>query len=137
MTTESLSRAQLEAYLDETVSAVEAARIESVLREDPALLDRLKEIAEARDSGVHSLGAIWRRHRLACPTREQLGSFLLEVLPREEHALIAFHLDVVGCRFCQANLHDMQAARRESPDHAQSRRQRYFQSSAGYLRRSE
>ena len=41
------------------------------------------------------------------------------------------------CRFCQANLTDLKAQRSEQPDAVQTRRRRYFQSSAGYLRHEE
>jgi hypothetical protein len=71
-----------------------------------------------RDAGVHSLGEIWRRHRLTCPSRQQLGNFLLG-----------------GCRQCRANLDDLNAQQAESGEVVQSRRTKYFQSSAGNLSR--
>ena len=41
----------------------------------------------------------------ACPAREQLESYLRRaILPAEESSYIEFHLSVVGCRWCQANL---------------------------------
>ncbi|NLY00527.1 MAG: hypothetical protein GXY83_30905 [Rhodopirellula sp.] len=124
----------LEGYLDEALAPEEMARIELALRNQPDLVRRLAEINARRDAGVHSLGAIWRRHRLSCPSREQLGSFLLGALPAERIDYIAFHLDVVGCRYCQANLADLKKQQAEAPEAADSRRRKYFQSSAGYLR---
>ena len=44
---------------------------------------RIYPINARRDAGVHSLGEIWRRHRLSCATREQLGSYVLGVLLKE------------------------------------------------------
>ena len=80
MTRKQRTQAELEAYLDEDLPAAQMAEIESVLRADPSLAEMLVKLNERRDAGAHSLGAIWRRNRISCPTREQLGSFLLETL---------------------------------------------------------
>src|SRR5690606_20102214 len=74
------SLSELEAYLDEALPVEQMARVESALRADAQLAGQLTEINGRRDAGLHSLGEIWRRHRLTCPTREQLGSMLLGVL---------------------------------------------------------
>ena len=126
---------QLEAYLDEALPADEMARVEDALRRDPDLLAQLAAINARRDAGVHSLGEIWRRHRLSCPTREQLGGYLLGTLSRPVSQYIGFHLQTVGCRVCQANLTDLENQQAEAAEATQTRRRRYFQSSAGYLSR--
>jgi hypothetical protein len=105
------------------------------LRKDPALLRQMTVIHSRRNAGVHSLGEIWRRGRLSCPSREQLGSFLLAALPEDAADYVAFHLDVVGCRYCQANLADLESQQAEKQEAVQRRRRRYFQSSVGHLRR--
>jgi hypothetical protein len=125
---------ELEAYLDEALPAAEMARIEKAAREDPALTRQLATIHARRSAGVHSLGEIWRRHRLSCPTREQLGSFLLGVLPKPLAEFVTFHVQVSGCRFCQASLDDLRSQQIEADQTAEVRRRKYFQSSAGYLR---
>ena len=125
----------LEAYLDEALPAEEMGRMEKALRDDPALAARLRSVHARRNAGVHSLGEVWRRRRLSCPSREQLGSYLLGALPDEVAGYIAFHVEMVGCRYCQANLSDLQGRQAEAREAVQTRRQRYFQSSAGYLRR--
>lgn len=127
------SDAELEAYLDEGLPAESMARIEDAMRQDPALARRLSGINARRDSGIHSLGEVWRRHRLTCATRAELGSLLLGVLPDEHRAYLEFHLRTAGCRYCQANLEDLQVQQAEASDHAARRRKKYFQSSAGYL----
>jgi hypothetical protein len=126
--------AELEAFLDEALSAEEMAEIERTLRRHPELLRQLASINSRRDAGVHTLGEIWRRHRGSCPTREQLGSYLLRVLEKEAADYIAFHLEKVGCRYCRANLDDMKRHQDEADETVVRRRTRYFQSSAGYLR---
>ncbi len=86
-----------------------------------------------RDSGLHSLGEIWRRHHLSCPTREQLGSYLLGVLADDLGGFVKFHLEVSGCRTCQANLDDLKNRQTDEPAAVDHRRKKYFQSSAGHL----
>ena len=131
--TRDISDSDLAGYLDEALSAEEMARIEEALRRDRALHDRLLVTHSRRDSGVHTLGEIWRRHRLTCPSREQLGSFLLDVLSEGHATYVTFHLETIGCSHCQANLNDL----RQLPTEATTvRRRRYFQSSAGHLNRA-
>jgi anti-sigma factor RsiW len=131
----SIRQSDLDAYLDEALPPEEMARIEQVLRNSPELLERLAAINARRDTGVHSLGAIWRRHRLSCLTREQLGSYLLGALSTETAGYVEFHLQIIGCRYCQANLIDLQKQQAETPETVETRRRKYFQSSAGYLKR--
>jgi anti-sigma factor RsiW len=126
---------ELEAYLDESLPAAEMAGIEAALRSDPELLEQLTAINGRRDAGMHTLGEIWRRHRVSCPTRQELGSYLLGAVEAELETYIKFHLETVGCRLCQANLADLQAQQDELASASNSRRSRYFQSSAGYLKR--
>jgi hypothetical protein len=129
-----LTDSDLELYLDEALPAEEMVRIEQALRTDRHLAERLATINARRDGGVHSLGEIWRRHRLSCPTRQQLGSYLLSAVSRDWDNYIVFHLEAVGCRYCQANLADLKRQQAESSEAVQTRRRKYFQSSAGYLR---
>ena len=124
---------ELEAYLDESLAAEEMAQIETALRSQDPLAKRLATIIGRRDAGIHSLGDIWRRHRSSCPTREQLGSLLLGVLSEEHADYIGFHIDQIGCRLCRANLEDLKSRKAEASDAVATRRQRFFQSSAGYL----
>ena len=131
--TPNITREQLDAYLDDALSETESARVERALRDSEALQGRLRLVMQERDRGEHSLGAIWRRQRLSCPTREQLGSYLLDVLDEELLAYVRFHLETVGCPYCVANLADLKALQQEPADRARQRRQRIFESSAGYL----
>ena len=136
------SDTELEAYLDEDLSSEEMGLIESAIREPgdaaSAIIERLTQINRRRDSGVHSLGEIWRNRRASCPTREQFGSFLLGVLSKEEADYIEFHVHQLGCRQCQANLEDLRSQQGGSEKQASTeRRRKYFQTSAGYLKKDE
>lgn len=128
-----MNDADLLRYLDEALPAAEMAAIEQQLRTSDSLRQRLIQISSERDSGAHSLGDVWRRNQLSCPGRERLGTYLLGALEEGEAGYIRFHLEVVGCRHCQANLADLLAQNSPEPVRA-ARRSRYFQSSAGRLR---
>ena len=130
-----ITQAELEAYLDEGLPMETMARIERLLRDEPTLRKTLAAINARRDAGVHSLGEVWRRHRLSCPTREQLGSHLMGVLDKDVTAYIQLHLEIVGCRTCLANLNDLKNRQVDEPVVVDTRRKKYFQSSAGHLRR--
>jgi hypothetical protein len=130
------SNSELEAFLDESLPVERMAVIEDALRQSDELQQRLTAINGRRDAGVHSLGEIWRRHRLSCPSREQLGSYLLGVLTREMADYTKFHLETVGCRYCLASIVDLKAQQSAAEaEIAERRRHKYFQSSAGYLRK--
>lgn len=132
---EPIRTADLEAYLDESLPSERMARIEQALRDEPALLHELAAIHSRRDSGVHTIGELWREHRLTCFTRDELGAFLLNTLEDERADFVRFHLETVGCPFCRANLADLDQRRAESARAADARRRRYFESSVGRLPR--
>ncbi|TWT36726.1 hypothetical protein KOR34_16660 [Posidoniimonas corsicana] len=126
---------ELEAYLDEALPPEQMGVIEQALRDDPALADELKQINARRDAGVHSLGAVWRRRRLTCPSREQLGSYVLGVLGRGHAEYVRFHLETVGCRLCSASLQDLTERQNAAEGEQEVRRKKYFQSTVGRLKR--
>jgi hypothetical protein len=123
----------LDAFLDEALPPDRMAALEAALRDDEPLRTRLAAAVGRRDAGVHSLAGVWRRHRLTCPSREQLGSHLLGVLDPEQDDYVRFHVETVNCRFCQASLADLREQHAADQTAAQRRRTKYFQSSAGYL----
>jgi hypothetical protein len=128
----------LRQFLAETLPSTEMARVEKALRDSAELRERLERARHERpDSAIHSLGAIWRRSRLTCQTREQLGSFLLDVLDTELSEYIKFHLEVICCPYCTANLADLQAKSQPTSSFSDDRRRRIFHSSRGLLSGSE
>ena len=130
---EEITDLELEAYLDEALPAARTAEIESSFSAEPAMAERISGLNARRDAGIHTLGEVWRRRRLTCPTRQQWGSYLLGVLPEATADYYKFHVETAGCRVCLANLQDLQAQQSEAAEQADRRRHKYFQSSAGYL----
>jgi len=129
-----VTREQLAGYLEDALADSETALIEQALRQSEALRRQLRGLMEERDRGEHSIGAIWRRQRLTCPSREQLGSYLMQALDAGQQDYIEFHLQTIGCSYCLANLADLKALQEESATKARKRRQRFFESSAGFLK---
>ena len=124
----------LRAYLADALPPEELARVEKALRDSAELRARLEEVRENRgDLGLHTLGAIWRRGRLTCPTRQQLGSYLLDALDPDLASYLKFHLDVIACPYCQANLADLKSKGAQVPAAIQSRHNRIVQSSRHLL----
>jgi len=127
---------ELLAFLDEQLAVDRATALEGALRTDSTLRQRAALLARRRDQGGHSVGEVWRRGRLSCPSRTELGSWLLDACDDEIADYIAFHLQVVGCRLCAANLEDLRHSHSAAAS-AQQRQRRHFESSAGRLRRPE
>lgn len=132
-----VTREMLAGYMEDALGETETAQIEQALRGSEALRQQLKQMMQERDRGEHSVGAIWRRRRLSCPERDQLGSYLLGVLDDDVHDYVQFHLQTIGCAYCLANLADLQTQQKDSDGNVKQRRKRFFQSSAGLLQPAE
>ncbi|MCA9261738.1 MAG: hypothetical protein KDA61_21120 [Planctomycetales bacterium] len=131
------SDAVLEAYLDESLEASVASRVEAAVRSSPEVSHRLGVLVARRDAGVHTLGAVWRRRQIGVPTRQELGGFLLGTLDSDHEEYIRFRIEVLRCPFTLANFHDLQTQQSASAADVAPRRKRYFQSSAGLLRKGD
>ena len=96
-------------YLADSLPPEDLARVEKALRDSADLRARLENVRTNReDFQLHTLGGIWRRTRLTCPSRQQLGSYLLDALDPALADYIKFHIDVVECPYCQANFADLE-----------------------------
>jgi hypothetical protein len=130
-----ITDAELLAYLDEALAPEELARIEQELRGSSTLQSRAARLLSERDAGGDSIGEIWRRHRLSCPSRSELASGLAGDLPPDRADYVRFHVETIGCPVCRANLSDLGGARRDATadEAAQTdrRRKRIFESSVG------
>jgi hypothetical protein len=139
--TPNITRQQLDGYLDDMLSASETAQVEQALRESEALRRKLRALIQERDRGDHSIGAVWRREHLSCPTREQLGTYVTcKGIDEELEEYIDFHLKTIGCAYCNANHDDLEAQwkagqeRAKEQAKAQARRRRYLEHTTGYLK---
>lgn len=122
-------------YLDEMLPTAQMSEVEGALRVSAELRQRVALLLKRRDQGGHTVGEIWRRHRLSCLSRNELGSYLLGTLEERLAEYAEFHLKIVGCRVCSANLHDLEGAQTQGSKEVARRRQRMFESSVGRLSR--
>lgn len=129
-----ISDLDLLAFLDELLPGVRAAEIERQLRDSPALQQRAAILLRRRDQGGHTLGEIWRRRRLSCPSRGQMSDYLNGVAEPGFAAYLEFHVHDIGCAPCAANLDDLRRVQTDTTDR-RTREKKFFDSSAGRLRK--
>jgi len=125
--------AELEAYLDESLPQQRMAELEQALRDQEDLRKRLLKIIDARNAGTVSIGDVWRTYRVSCPTRDQLGAYLLGALDPDTLDYVKFHITEIACPYCAANLEDLESQRR-SNEQATGRRSRLLESSLRRIR---
>lgn len=124
----------LRQYLADALSAENSARVEKALRDSAELRARLEDVRQNRgDAQLHTLGAIWHRARLTCPSRQQLGSLLLDALDPDLADYYRFHLEVIECPFCQANLDDLKESQATPAARASKTRQHRILQSSQHL----
>ncbi|MER3414910.1 MAG: hypothetical protein C4297_01680 [Gemmataceae bacterium] len=130
---ERVSVEELRAYLEGDMSEEASARIERMVRESSHLRQVLRNLIASREEAGHSVASIWRRHRLSCPKRDQLAAWVLGALDEETSDYIRFHIQIVGCSYCEANWADLEEQRSQTAGQRAQRQRRLFDSSAGYL----
>ncbi len=80
-----------------------------------------------------TVARVWREKRLTCLKRSTLGSHLLGVLEDPWNRYTQFHLDVVSCPMCLANLSDLEVTESEQ---GRQLSESIFASSIGFLSRA-
>ena len=74
---------------------------------------------------------VWESERPSCPKRSTLGKFTLGILPPPWTDYVAFHVQTLGCSFCNANLDELNS--NSSLGKADGTRDRLFQSTIGFF----
>lgn len=121
--------------LDMDQKAVAGVKFRAIAKLQSYLEEKENLAGFDQGSAEVTVARVWREHRLTCLKRSTLGSYLLGVLDDPWKGYTQFHLDVVGCPMCVANLADLQSeedARGGGVDH-----ERMFQSSVGFLSRTK
>lgn len=95
------------------------------------------QLADAGSAGEEvaddsMLTRMWEEHRPSCPKRSTVGKWMMGTLEREWADYVAFHIEKLGCRFCQANQEDLRAD--TEPNQVNATHQRIMQSSVGFFR---
>jgi len=128
---------ELLAYADEHLDEQTASLIETELRINDDLSDRLQLLLRGRDQGELSVGEVWKHGRLSCPERSELSLYLIQAVEPKRQEYLRFHLETVGCVYCRAELEELKESARglDEGDSSAQRRERLFASSAGLLKR--
>ena len=129
-----ITKEVLRDYLNDALPPDRAAAVERRVREEPQLLALVAEARAEADPADHSVGAVWRRERLSCPSRETLSSFVQDLLDADHAEYVRFHLIEICCPACNANRDDLARLRDEPVADRARRRKRIVDSSAGELR---
>ena len=133
------NRVVLIGYLEEALPSEAMARVEEHLRHSEEWREARRGGLGEVGSGDHSVATVWRRHRLTCPSRDRLGAYLAGGLIPDESDYLQFHLEVIKCRWCLANLSDIETEQRSAPaagmdaSSDRHRRRRFFETSVGHL----
>lgn len=121
--------------LDIDQKAVAGIKFRAIQKLQKFLGDRDPVAVEclAEDQAEVTVARVWREARVTCLKRSTLGSHVLGVLEEPWKSYTQFHLDVVGCPICLANLADLEA---EEEEWSEADTQRMFASSVGFMRSS-
>ncbi|MBN2445972.1 MAG: RNA polymerase sigma factor [Phycisphaerae bacterium] len=106
--------------LEQWRRAAEAARIKHDWQEGDL----------AQDS---TLARIWQEEGISCLKRSTLGRYLLGALEDDWQQYVEFHVSLLACERCSANLDDLRGEDERDDAGRASLRERVFASSIGFL----
>lgn len=121
---------ELIAYIAEELSLRRSKELENRLKDSGRERLRLSKLLLSLDDQPLSLAQIWRERRLSCPPRSTWQAYLAEEIHGEYKSYLQFHLDVMECRYCAANLADLQTS---DESQAEGRVRKIFATSVGQL----
>ncbi len=119
--------------LDMDQKAVAGVKFRAIQRLQRYLAERNEPATLTECEAGVTVAKVWREHRLTCLKRSTLGSYLLDVLEDPWRSYTQFHLDVVGCPMCLANLEDMEM---EETETRALKSEAIYASSVGFLSRT-
>lgn len=125
---------ELRAYLAEELSLPRSVELERTLLTDESLRARMQAMLDDSPSASLAVRDVWQKARLSCPSRSVLADYLAQLLGDGLSQYVQFHLTEVGCRFCAANLADLQE---QGGVDAAARGRKFFETSVGRLRHLE
>ena len=112
--------------------AVVKRRLIQRLRDDlNEAVDRPRDKWEDADLTTDLLSQVWESERPSCPKRSTLGKYTLGILPTSWADYVDFHVQILGCSFCNANLEELNSS--QAADADDETRNRLFQSTIGFF----
>lgn len=70
---------------------------------------------ESAQATASMITEVWESQRPTCPKRSTIGRLMLKTLEGKWKEYVDFHVNRLGCRFCRANLDDLQKQTEEAP----------------------
>lgn len=86
---------------------------------------------ESAQAAASMITQAWESQRPTCPKRSTIGRLMLNTLDGAWKKYVDFHVNKLGCRFCQANLADLQKQTDEAP---KALHDRVMHSTIGFFR---
>jgi len=125
-----LRNRQIAALMSITENEVAVTKHRLIKRLNQTIGEAAIETGEASAIFVPpNLQAIWSDLRPGCPKRTTLGKYTLEILPKSWDSFVRFHVEALGCEFCNANLTELnQQVERQGQSNEQ-----LYQSTIGFL----
>jgi len=105
-----------------------------IQRISAALPDDARKTSTDKSGFEILLTKTWESCRPSCPKRSVVGRFVLGTLDEEWQEFLAFHIQILGCRMCQANLDDLSDQTQKSS--TDSIQRRIIDSTIGFLSRA-
>lgn len=119
--------------LDMDQKAVAGVKFRAIQKLQQFLQEGDAPLPDDDDGAEVTVARVWRERRLTCLKRSTLGSYVLGVLDGPWLGYTQFHLDVVACPLCLANLQDMESEEPAAPGRPS---ETIFTSSVGFLSRA-
>jgi RNA polymerase sigma factor (sigma-70 family) len=87
---------------------------------------------ESAQATASMITEVWEAQRPTCPKRSTIGRLMLGTLDGKWRDFVDFHVNKLGCRFCRANLEDLQKQTEEAP---KALHDRVMHSTVGFFRK--
>ena len=87
---------------------------------------------ESAQASASMITEVWEAQRPTCPKRSTIGKLMLGTLEGKWKGYVHFHVNELGCRFCRANLEDLQKQTDEAP---RAIHERVMHSTVGFFRK--
>ncbi len=115
------------------IAVVKRRLLERLARSVRSSISNLSAAPEEVLIASDMLTSVWETMRPSCSKRTTLGKYTLRILPCEWEDFVRFHVETLGCTFCNANLVDLSVTSESTAKPSQHLR--LFHSTIGFLKR--
>ncbi len=131
----SLEIAKILSITENEVAVVKRRLIDRLAKSIRSVTDEYSSESPSDSTATNLLTTVWEAMRPSCPKRTTLGKYTLRILPDDWNDFVKYHVETLGCTFCNANLVELETTSISSDFEIQ--RDRLFSSTIGFLARSQ